>query len=598
MNDFRTNFGDAYYSNLHDLSESLSESLKYFNIENIYGVGGDYAVNLLAAFGDKFNMRPSSNEMHASFSACGAAEVNGIGCCLTTYTVGSLPCISAAALAKTEGLPVIFISGAPGESEIKKGPLHHSVYCSHDWTVDFNTALNAFKALGIKAERLQGNREDRRPSIASEQFYKLILHAYTHKEPVYIEIPRDIVFTKVQSISLPKKFNEIVEEKLLLDGAQYIAQEIYSKLKVSKKPVLYIGEKVKSNKKLIDTIQEFCEKHRIPYATNLFAKGLMDDNSELSLSYYNGVFSSKATREYIENKSDYILELCTGIITQDTSSAFATGETYINSFENKTILKGTSTQGLDIIEVFKYLEEMDTPSFKFEETKSVIKTYDGSDSVNFSNICDLLNQHQRNSKESFIYIPEIGNSFFASLHLETKKSSLIRSWVSNPWYAAMGSSIPYARSICNTINQNKSGDIPVIITGDGGFHFQLNELIHFLREDLFVVIILMRNDIFHLGKGGDCDMYSCSDSRFNYKSLIEAYGGEFMHTDSVEGFNKHFSHCINNKKGIKFIEIPVGMAEEEQSKEIRLLNLYIKARSGDAESQRKWKEIIWDKNES
>ena len=42
MNDFRTNFGDAYYSNLHDLSESLSESLKYFNIENIYGVGGDY----------------------------------------------------------------------------------------------------------------------------------------------------------------------------------------------------------------------------------------------------------------------------------------------------------------------------------------------------------------------------------------------------------------------------------------------------------------------------------------------------------------------------------------------------------------------------
>ena len=96
--------------------------------------------------------------MHAGFSACAQAEIEGMGFCLTTYTVGSLPCTSAAALAMTEGLPVVFISGAPGEVEVNQLAIHHTVHPNTSWKAEYDNALEAFEALGMRVERLQGDR--------------------------------------------------------------------------------------------------------------------------------------------------------------------------------------------------------------------------------------------------------------------------------------------------------------------------------------------------------------------------------------------------------------------------------------------------------
>lgn len=585
--------GDAYYSSLTTLAKSLVKTLKFFNCNEIYGVGGDFAANLLKAFENDLKMFPSSNEMHAGFSACAAGEIYGLGCCLTTYTVGSLPCITSAALAKAEGIPVVYISGAPGESEIGNGPLHHSVYASNDWVVKYDYALQSFKSLGIRAERLQGTRNDGRPNVASMQFYDVILHAFLKKEPVYVEIPRDIVFSQSQPIDLPKSLEVATKETLLLSGAEHIAEHIKNKLSSSQRPLIYIGEKIKYNRNLLEKVKNFCHTHQIPYATNLFAKGLLDETSPLSLNMYNGIFSTDRTRQYIEQEVDYILEICTGIMTQDASSAFATADTYIDTFQNKTLLKGTQSQCFDVLEVFTILEETFTGLFSSLPPQSKLKDFEDETPISLSNICDVLNLYHNKVKENFIYIPEIGNSFFASFSLITSKSSIIRSWLTNPWYAAMGTSLPFARVICNRLKNGKiKNDVPIIITGDGGFHFQLNELIHFLREDLFVVIILLRNDIFHLGKGSNSTMYNCSDSRFNYSKLIESYNGTYLKAESIKTLHLAFDSCLTKRKGVNFIELPVSTDPCDQCKEIKLLNLYIKARSGDPESIKKWEERL------
>lgn len=182
MENFKENFGQVYYSSLPTLAQSMCEILKFFSCKRIYGVGGDYAANLIKALEKNFELLPSSNEMHAGFSACADAEVTGLGVCLTTFTVGSLPCTTAAALAKAEGLPVIFLSGAPAETEVDyTAPLHHTVSPSHAWKVEFNVVLNAFSALGIRAERLQGSRNAGQPGVANEQLYRLILYALEKK---------------------------------------------------------------------------------------------------------------------------------------------------------------------------------------------------------------------------------------------------------------------------------------------------------------------------------------------------------------------------------------------------------------------------------
>jgi indolepyruvate decarboxylase len=116
---YEQNFGADYQRSMVSLGHEMRRIIRHFGVNIIYGVVGDFAANLITALDrDGLAVSPASNEMHAGFCPRAQAELEGIGFCLTTYTVGSLPCVTAAALAKTEGLPVVFISGAPGEDEV------------------------------------------------------------------------------------------------------------------------------------------------------------------------------------------------------------------------------------------------------------------------------------------------------------------------------------------------------------------------------------------------------------------------------------------------------------------------------------------------
>jgi len=588
---YAENFGQIYADSLPTLGEAMVEILAFFNCQRIYGVGGDFAANLIKALENDITISPSSNEMHAGFTACGQAEVEGLGVCLTTYTVGSLPCASAAALALTEKLPVVFISGAPGENEIGETALHHTVSSCATWHSEYNAALDAFKALGMKAERLQGERNPRQPNIAAEQFFKLVSHAYLNKEPVFIEVPRDLLRSKTQTLKLPTSINELAHDLFISNGIEQVVAHVVEKLKQAKKPLLYLGVKAKLNKPLLESIRLFCEKHNIPYTTTWFAKGLLDEYSPLSLGAYNGVFSEPTHRHYIENEVDYVLEIATSIYPLDTNIAFNTGTHVLHHFKNKTAIKGTAQQELDLIKIFDLLNSADIASFQFEQAAINVELLDPASKIDFHNITKVLNQCQDKDQRGYIYFPEIGNSYFASYGLKTRQSSLQRSWLCNPWYAAMGTSLSYARAACEQLKQQKSHDIAVVLTGDGGFNFQLNELIHFLRAKLNVIIIYMRNDIFHLGKNSDAEVYQCSTPEFDVQMLIKAYGGEAKRCGTIAEFTDYFNQCTAQNQGIKLIEVPADTSEQYQCEQIQLLNLYINAQNGDAKAVEQWQAL-------
>lgn len=582
---------EKYIQSLPTLAESMVEILKFFNVKRIYGIGGDFAVNLIKAFEQNFDLLPSSNEMHAAFSACGQAEVEGIGCCMTTYTVGSLPCSSAAALAKSEKLPVIFISGAPGEAEVGTTAIHHTVTSSSSWNVDYDASLNSFKGLGIRAERLQGQRSAGQPGLSGEQFFQLVLHAYTHNEPVFIEIPRDIVFAKTQSIQLPASIQEAVSDCISYKSTDIIVEEIVESLAKAKAPLVYIGEGLKLNKTLQKTILTFCERTNIPFVSSWFAKGIFDDYHPLSLASYNGVFSDEEKRLYIEQKADYVLEVATSINLMDANSAFGTGTHVLANFENKTVLNGTAKLQADIQAVFNKMLLAQVIPFASTQHMTAQEQVASGEKIDFHNVIAVLNEIQDQSDVPFIYLPEIGNSYFASYSLKIKSSSLGRGWLSNAWYGAMGTSMPYARAVCEVLREQKSNDVAVVITGDGGFHFQLNELIHFMQNDLSVIIVYMRNNIFHLGKNSDAKIYQCSNAQFDIIKLIESYGGTAKKCSSKAEFSHFFEACVQENKGIKLIEVPIEPIEEYQCKEIKLLNTYISAKNGVPAAIQRWKEI-------
>jgi thiamine pyrophosphate-dependent acetolactate synthase large subunit-like protein len=557
---------------LPTLGAAIRRVLAFRGGDRIYGVGGDYAANLIRALESDCTLLPSSNEMHAGFSACAHAELTGFAVCLVTYTVGSLPCMSAAALAKAEGLPVLFISGAPGENE--SGALHHMVQSAHAWTVDDGAALRAFAALGLRAERLTGSRPGV-ASIAAERFAELVDHAMRCKEPVFVEVPRDLLQTEVLMPSLADR-PETVDPA----GGLAQAKAIAAALRRARRPVVFFGERLKFNQALQQAILAFCTAHRIPFAANIFAKGLLDDFHELSLGAYNGAFSIDSCRRYIDQEADYVLELCTSILPQDSSSAFDTGTYGIDGFANRTTMKGALPDCGDVLAMMRHLAGEELPRFDYAPPHRPLPPLAADEPMGFNNLVAVLDSLQADEPRACVYIPEVGNSFFASLTLRTRRAEIGRSWLTNPWYAAMGTSLPYARAVCRSIQAAGASDVPIVLTGDGGFHFQLNELIHFLREGHFLVILLLRNDIFHLGKTSDCPIYQCSDGRFDFRQLIQAYGGTHWSCPTVGEFMAHFRRCLSQRQGIHLLEIPAGTGDGALCQEVRLLNAYIHAKSG------------------
>ncbi|QQX81434.1 thiamine pyrophosphate-binding protein [Shewanella sp. KX20019] len=587
------NFGNEYYRQLPLLGASLGELFAFFGVKRTYGVGGDFVANLINALESYVEVLPSSNEMHAGFSACAQAELNPLGVCMTTYTVGSLPCISAAALARTEGLPVVFISGAPGENEINSHALHHSVHPHTAWATDLDAALNAFRALGIRAERLQGQRHSGQPNIAAEQCLELLTYAYLNRQPVFIEIPRDLISQPTQSLHLPKHVTQLRRvQPLSLSGAELIAREIEFKLAQARSPLVFLGEKLRLNQELLEQIISFCQQLGLPYATSWFGKGMLDESDPLCLGSYNGAFSDIEGKAYIESVADYVLELATAISPSDTNNAFSSQTHAVDSHPNKTMLKGTSKWEQDISVVMTYLQSaaLAPRTLLVEPSSTVAAAKTASVLLGYHNLAATINLAQQALFKPYIFVPEVGNSLFASFELEVLSSDIGRSYLANPWYAAMGTSLPYARAIADQLAEVDSSQPVLVLTGDGGFNFQANELINLQKLGANVTIIYMRNNIFHLGKAGDAPVYECNHLEFDPKLLISAYGGQ-GHLCETTGQLIDSLVQTATAGGLHLIEIPTSTEPEHQSEITKKLNTYIGFRNGDVAATSAWNTL-------
>ena len=367
---------------------------------------------------------------------------------------------------------------------------------------------------------------------------------------------------------------------------------IIEKLVNAQFPLLYIGDRLKHNKTLQRLLMAFANKFNIPYATSWFAKGIFDEFEPLCLGAYNGVFTQTSGRDYIENKVDYVIDVASSILPQDSNIAFATGTHKIELFTNKTLLKGGALLEQDLIDIFQLLLQRHEKMFDFSKPipEAEGKKVNHQHELDFNNLASTLNLIQNQTTTALVYLPEVGNSYFASYSLKVKLSSLGRGWLTNPWYGAMGTALPYARVVAQRIQDNAKDERAVVIIGDGGFHFQLNELIHFLKDKTDVSIIYMRNNVFHLGKSGDDAIYHCNDERFDVHQVIKAYQGHSTTINTVGDFIAGFKNTLNCS-GISLIEVLAKPIEEKQCHEIRLLNLYIKAKNGQAEALKQWKAL-------
>src|SRR5262245_56065771 len=170
------------------LCEFLFNELHSRVVRQLFGIPGDFVLNLFEALEryGRFRLLTFSHEPAVGFAADAAARItNGLGVCLVTYGAGGLNMVNSVACAYAEKSPLVVISGGPGMLERRRGiQVHHEVKSyESQWKV--------------YAEVTQYGAILDNPRTAASEIRKALDIALKLMRPVYLEVPRDMVFSEI-----------------------------------------------------------------------------------------------------------------------------------------------------------------------------------------------------------------------------------------------------------------------------------------------------------------------------------------------------------------------------------------------------------------
>ncbi len=284
------------------LHQVLFDEIYAQGVRHIFGIPGDFVLNLYEALAQdgRFQLVTLSHEPAVGFAADGASRItNGLGVCVVTYGAGGLNLLNSVACAYAEESPLIVITGGPGKSEKRLGvQVHHEVK-SYDSQFKIYQEVTEFGAV----------LDD--PRTAAAQIRKAIEVALKFKRPVYLEVPRDMVFADVSPLSSVEQVELRVDEGAVDEAAQ----EIVSRLTAAKNPVLIVGVEV-HRFHLIPKVLELAERLQIPVTSSFLGRGVFPTRHPQFIGTYLGGVSPQPLREIVES-SDCLLLL--GELVSDTS---------------------------------------------------------------------------------------------------------------------------------------------------------------------------------------------------------------------------------------------------------------------------------------
>ena len=274
------------------LHQFLFDRLWDRGVRHIYGIPGDFALNLFEALerDGRFALVRLSHEPAVGFAADGAARMTGgLGVCCVTYGAGGLNMVNPVACAYAEQSPLVVLSGGPGRAEKRAGlHVHHEVKT-------FESQLNVYSEVTEYSAILDD------PRTAATHITRAIDVAMKAKRPVYLEIPRDMV-TEAIDPPLPDARLEMPVD----DGAvEEAVAEIAARVRGAARPVLIAGVEV-HRFQLRDHIVRLAETLQLPVASSFLGRGAFPTRHPQFVGTYLGVVSPPELRAIVE-ESDCVL---------------------------------------------------------------------------------------------------------------------------------------------------------------------------------------------------------------------------------------------------------------------------------------------------
>ncbi len=536
------------------VSELIVKYLQQLGIDTIFGMPG---AHILPVYDRLYDSDIQSvlvkHEQGAAFMAGGYARASGrIGACITTAGPGATNLVTGIANAYADKLPVLVITGETSTHIFGKGGLQES--SGEGGSID---QLALFK--GITRYNRIIERTDYLAQ-ALNRASKILLSP--NPGPVLLSFPFNVQSELVDVAILEQIVTRRQERPL--NGSSLSTKAIAEALQAARRPVIVAGHGcIRAGAQA--QVAQLSEQLAIPVASSLKAKGVIDEQSPLSLGSL-GVTSSGHAYKYIVEQADLILFLGASF-NERTSYLWEQkllGERTLiqidndpeqldKVFEADIAIKGELNELLH--DLLHRLQEVQRDAREVQQLIGELKGSDNNDYAIFQSGFSLVKRFFAELEQHFPRDAVVfdDNIIFAQNFFQVASAN---HYHPNSGVSSLGHAIPAA------IGARFAEQKPTFaILGDGGFQMCCMELMTAVNYQLPINVLLFNNATMGLIRKNQYQHYNqryinCDFINPDFAALARSFGIHYRLLQSEDDVARMFAED-DLTGGINLIEIVI-----------------------------------------
>ena len=526
------------------LGDYLVAYLKKIGVSHLFGIPGDLVINLFLKFGRLRGLKiiTLSHEPGVGFAADGYARSTGrIGAICVTYGAGGHNMVNPVAASFSERVPILVISGGPGEEERKLGMLiHHQAK-------EIESQFHIYREVTCAAKIIND------PLRAAIDIDEVIRSIWLNQQPGYLEIHRDMV---EREIAVPKQIvswnGDLPYPQSDRHKLNEAVRDTAERFNHAHHPLVLVG--IESYRfKLAKEIVKLVQKMGVPCCTSVLAKGAFPMNHPLHMGVYVGAISPSRIRNRVE-QADLIIGL--GMFLTDIEmggsqppealrhrSIWAVENRVNVSFHTYTdVTLGDFVRGLMRAELKRHRERV---TYSDNLTKPQV---DLDRRIRVADVLREINQFLAQHKK-FMVVAESGDSLFGGIDVKVGDDGL---YLAQGFYASMGFAVPGALG-----GQIGTALRPLVLTGDGGFQMTGAEIAHAPRYKLSPIVVLLNNGGWGIFRPIAKRQDLLALPSWRYAELAQLWGGQGFRVETAAQLRRALDQAAKSS-AFAIIEVLIG----------------------------------------